>query len=62
MVGFYGVRRNVYGQILKLFRLHEALTEWRNKCYENKYYFTPPDTNVIDFETLYDELMLHACH
>ena len=32
------------------------------KCYESTSYCTPPDTNVIDFETLYDELMLHACH
>ena len=49
-------------QILKLFRLHEDLIEWRNKCYESNSYCTPPDTNVIDFETLYDEIMLHACH
>ena len=49
-------------QILKLFRLHRNLIECRNKCYESISYCTPPDTNVIDFETLYDEIKLHACH
>ncbi len=47
-------------QILKLFRLHEDLIEWRKKCYESNSYCTPPDTNVIDFETLYDEIVLHS--
>ena len=49
-------------QIHKLFRLHEDLIEWRKKCYESNSYCTPPDTNVIDFETLYDEIMLHTHH
>ena len=49
------------GQTLKLFTLHDDLLEWRNKCYESKSYFTPPKTNVIDFETWYDKL-LHTSH
>ena len=49
-------------QILKLFRLHEDLIEWQKKCYESNSYCTPPDTNVIDFETLYDEIMLQTHH
>ncbi len=48
-------------QILKLFRLHEDLIVWRNEFYESNSHCTPSDRNIIDFETLYAEIMLHAC-
>jgi hypothetical protein len=44
-------------QILKYFRLPDELVEWRNRCFETKSFCTPPTTNSIDFESLYDELM-----
>jgi hypothetical protein len=37
-------------------RLQDELVEWRDKCVESKAFSTPPNTNAIDFETLYDEL------
>jgi len=49
-------------QTLELFRSHEELIEWHNKCYNSKSYCTPPDTNVIDFEIMYDAVMLHTHH
>jgi len=32
------------------------MVEWRNKRFESKPFCTHPNTNAIDFETLYDEL------
>jgi hypothetical protein len=49
-------------QILELFRLHDELLEWRNKCIESKSFCTSPETNAIDFETLYDEIMFKTYH
>ena len=49
-------------QILKLFRLHVDMIELCSKCYESRSFCTPPDTNAVDFESLYDELMLHNPH
>jgi hypothetical protein len=43
-------------QVIKFMRLQDELVEWSNKCIESKSFSTPPNTNVIDFETLYDEL------
>jgi hypothetical protein len=43
-------------QVIKFFRLQDELVEWRNKRVECKSFCTPPNTNVIDFESLYDEL------
>jgi len=43
-------------QVIKFCRLQDELIEWRNKCVESKSFCTPPNTNAIDFETLYDEL------
>jgi hypothetical protein len=43
-------------QVIKFGRLQDELIEWRNKCFETKSFCTPPNTNAIDFETLYDEL------
>ena len=49
-------------QILKLFRQHDDMIEWRNKCYDSRSFCAPPDTNDMDFEILFDELMLHNPH
>jgi hypothetical protein len=43
-------------QVIKFGRLQDELTEWCNKCFETKSFCTPPNTNAINFETLYDEL------
>lgn len=43
-------------QVIKFGRLQDELVEWRNKCVESKSFADPPNTNAIDFETLYDEL------
>ena len=43
-------------QVIKFCRLQDELVEWRNKCVESKSFCIPPNTNAIDFETLYDEL------
>jgi hypothetical protein len=44
-------------QIYKFFRLQIELFEWCNKCLESTSFCTPPSTNAIDFDSLYDELM-----
>jgi hypothetical protein len=43
-------------QVIKFMRLQDELVEWREKCVESKSFSNPPNTNAIDFETLYDEL------
>ena len=43
-------------QVIKFGRLLDELAEWRSKCAESKCFCTPPDTNAIDFHTLWDEL------
>jgi hypothetical protein len=43
-------------QVIKFGRLQDELVEWCNKCFETKSFCTPPNTNAIDFEKLYDEL------
>jgi hypothetical protein len=49
-------------QILKLCNLHDDFIKWRNKCFEFNSFCTPPQTNAIDFETLYDEIMYKIFH
>jgi hypothetical protein len=49
-------------QILKHFKLHDDLIEWHNTCYESTFFFIQADTNAIEFETLYYEIMLHTSH
>lgn len=49
-------------QIHKLYQLHDEMIEWRNTCLESKTFCTPPQTNAIDFETLYDEIMYKTFH
>ena len=44
-------------QILKFCRLQDELIDWRSKCFEFKSFCTPPNTNAIDFDILYYELM-----
>jgi len=43
-------------QVIKFCRLEDELVEWRNKYFESKSFCQLPNTNAIDFETLYDEL------
>ena len=43
-------------QVIKFFRFQDELVEWCNKCFETKSICTSPNTNAIDFGTLYDEL------
>ena len=42
--------------MIKYGRLQDELLEWRNKCFESKSFCTPPETNAIDFNTLWNEL------
>jgi hypothetical protein len=44
-------------QVIKFSRLHDELLEWISKCLHSETFCTTPNTNVIDFETLYDELV-----
>jgi hypothetical protein len=48
-------------QVIKFCRLQDELVAWRNKCGESKSFADPPNTNAIDFETLYDELSHSTC-
>jgi hypothetical protein len=48
-------------QVIKFCRIQDELVEWRNKCVEIKPFAYPPNTNAIDFETLYDELSHIIC-
>jgi len=41
---------------IKYVGLKDKLLEWRNKCFESKSFCTPPETNVIDFNILWNEL------
>ena len=43
-------------EVIKYGRLQDELLEWHNKCLESKSFCTPPDTNAIDFNTLWNEL------
>ena len=43
-------------RIIRFDRLQDELLEWRNKCLESKSFCNPPNTDAIDFESLYDEL------
>jgi len=42
-------------EVIKYGRLQDKLLEWRNKCIESKSFCTP-ETNAIDFNTLWNEL------
>jgi hypothetical protein len=52
----------IHRQILKLCNLHDEVIQWRNKCFKFNSFCTPPQTNAIDFETLYDEIMYKTFH
>jgi hypothetical protein len=43
-------------QVIKFCRIQDELVEWRDKCVESKCFCTPPNTNTIDFDALWDEL------
>jgi hypothetical protein len=36
-------------EVIKYGRLQDVLSEWRNKCFESKSFFTPLDANAVDF-------------
>jgi len=42
---------------MKLFKLYEELIQWQNKCLETQASCTALHTSVINFETLYGEIM-----
>jgi len=42
-------------EVIKYNRLQDELVEWRKKCFESKSFCTPPDTNAINFNTLWNE-------
>jgi hypothetical protein len=44
-------------EVIKFGRLQDKLSEWRNRCFNSKSFCTPPDTNAVDFDTLWNELM-----
>jgi len=41
---------------IKYGRLQDELIKWRNTCFESKSFSTPPYTNAIDYNTLWNEL------
>jgi len=43
-------------QVTMFCRLQDEPVECRVKCDESKYFCTPPNTNAIDFDALWDEL------
>jgi hypothetical protein len=43
-------------EVIKYGRLQDELLGWRNKCFESKSCCSPPDTNAVEFSTLWDEL------
>jgi len=49
-------RACIHRQVIKFCRLQDELVEWVNRCLEGKPFCTPPNTNAIDFDTLWDEL------
>jgi hypothetical protein len=48
-------------QVIKFCRLQDDPVEWRNKCVVSKSFADTPNTNAIDFKTLYDELSHRTC-
>ena len=48
-------------EVIKFGRLQDELLEWRNKCFESKSFLTPPETNAIDSNTLWNELKYKNC-
>jgi len=43
-------------EVIKYGRIQDELAEWRKKCFESKSFCTPPDTNAIVLNTLWNEL------
>jgi hypothetical protein len=43
-------------QVIKSCRLEEELVERWNRCLQSEPMCTPPNTNAIDFDTLWDDL------
>jgi len=45
-------------QVIKFCTLEDELVEWRDNCVQSKCFCTLPNTNAIDFDTLWDELSI----
>jgi len=43
-------------EVIKYGRLQDEIVDWRKKCFESTSLYKPPDTNAIDFSTLWNEL------
>ena len=43
-------------EVIKYGRLQDEHLQWRKKCFESKSFCTRPETNTIDFNTLWNEL------
>ena len=43
-------------QVINFSRLQDELAEWRSKCGESKCFYTSPDKNAINFDTLWYEI------
>lgn len=52
----------IHRKILKTCRLDDVLKQWRNECFKSVSFCTAPETNAVDFETLYNELIYKTFH
>jgi hypothetical protein len=43
-------------EVIKHGRLQGELSEWGNKYFQSTFFCTPPDTNAVDLNTLWNEL------
>ena len=48
-------------QVIKFSKLQDNMIEWWNKCLREKSFCTSPNTDDIDFDSLYDELNHRIC-
>ena len=44
----------------QIHQTQDDLVPWWNKCLQERAFYTPPDANGIDFDSLYDELSHRA--
>jgi len=43
-------------EVIKYGRIQDELADWRNRCFESKSFSSPPNSNAIDFNILWNEL------
>jgi len=48
-------------EVIKYGRHQEQLADWRNKFFEFNSFFTPPDINAFDVNTLWKKLKYENC-